>query len=505
MTLCVPDRRQLDCLTIKLTIDFIEYLFKISICHARIRAYTLVMTDQKDTQMRTPNRYRMDRRDYAWYRMDSTKNLMVINSIMMLSGALDFERLKSTIESRLPNYEKFTQKVETVRGTPYWVSDDQFHIDNHISLIQVDTPLGKDSIQEYMSTHAPKTLDGGRPLWHMSVIDKIEGGGFAIVFRLHHCITDGLGLMHVLKHLTDDHEAHGISPALHWHPKHLEKVGSAPLSTMGKVNFLGRVAGQLGRLAVLFKDADTSIKGPLSGDKELVWLPALPIDFVRNIARRLDATINDVWVAAVSGALREYLAARGENVDKRYLRAAVTFNLREKADAWLLGNEFGLVSVELPTNQAEPTKRLKIVNRLMTKIKQSHQPHATMAFLSIVGSLPHLIQKLVLSMFTSKGSVVLTNIEGPAGVRFLAGAKLSDLICWVPQAGTLGVGFALISYAQQIQLGIFVDKALVADASLLGKYTLDAFDALDASTRESVASEDIGQPLTDVIPGIPVA
>jgi hypothetical protein len=85
--------------------------------------------------------------------------------------------------------------------------------------------------------------------------------------------------------------------------------------------------------------------------------------------------------------------------------------------------------------------------------------------------------------------VVLTNIEGPASRRYLAGSRLTDLICWVPQAGKLGVGLAFISYAGQIQLALFVDTDLVPDPDRLMQLTYDAFEELELATQDAEAPQ----------------
>jgi hypothetical protein len=156
------------------------------------------------------------------------------------------------------------------------------------------------------------------------------------------------------------------------------------------------------------------------------------------------------------------------------------------------------VAVDLPTNEDNPTERLRQSSIRMTAIKRSHQPRATMAFLSIAGCLPTALQHFALNLFTSKGSVVLTNIEGPASRRYLAGSRLTDLICWVPQAGKLGVGLAFISYAGQIQLALFVDTDLVSDPDRLMQLTYDAFEELERATQDVEAP----QPAEPALPGM---
>ncbi|RFP19361.1 MULTISPECIES: wax ester/triacylglycerol synthase family O-acyltransferase [unclassified Duganella] len=424
----------------------------------------------------------MTRRDYAWHRMDTDKNLMVINSILLFEGAVDMERLISTIGLRLPNYPRFTQKVVQRRGRPHWVEDDQFNIAQHIKLEQMSQEVSREELQGHMTRIAHLPLERDRPMWHMTVLDRVNGG-HAIVFRVHHCITDGLGLVHVLNHLTDDNGVHGRTPSPVGHPHRATVAQNAVCSAVVRgVSWL-KIAFHVARLSVLWPDAPSQFKASMTGTKQLVWLPPLEMDRVRAMSKRMGVTLNDVWVAAVSGALRNYLGERGQRPDGRALRAAVTFNLREKANAFQLGNEFGLVAVDLPTNMDDPCARLRQSSERMTAIKRSHQPRATMAFLSIAGCLPTALQHFALNLFTSKGSVVLTNIEGPGSRRYLAGSRMTDLICWVPQAGKLGVGLAFISYAGQIQLALFVDTDLVPDPERLMTLTYDAFEELELATR----------------------
>lgn len=425
---------------------------------------------------------RMTWRDFAWYRMDFQKNLMVINSILLFEGPVDIERLISTIEHRLPNYPRFTQKVGTRFGLPYWVEDQQFDIRKHIELESFDHEVTREELQSYMATIARVPLDSSRPLWHMHVIDRVQGG-HAIVFRVHHSITDGLGLVHVLNHLTDDSDTQGKTPSKVGHPLIAQPTPPSVCSYVNKVMRWLKIGFHVGRLSVQPSDERTQLKAPMSGEKKLVWLPPMAMDQVRATSKRVGITLNDLWVGAVSGALRRYLAERGERVDNKALRAAVTFNLREKANAYQLGNEFGLVAVDLPTNHDDPNVRLSESSRRMTAVKRSQQPRATMVFLSIVAFFPALLQRFALNLFTSKGSAVLTNIEGPSRARYLAGSRLSDLICWVPQTGKIGIGLSFISYAGQIQMALFVDTKLVDDPDRLMELTRDEFDVLDKATR----------------------
>lgn len=436
----------------------------------------------QETTPQPPAESKMTHRDFAWHRMDTDKNLMVINSILMFEGPLNVERLVATIAHRLPNYPRFTQKVVTRLGRPRWVEDTDFDIFSHIQHETMGAQVNDSELRQRLTEMAHVPLAKDRPLWHMTVIDQV-GTGYAIVFRVHHCITDGLGLIHVLNHLTDDNDSHGKVPATADHPHRARVTPQTVCSRLAQFVSWVKIAAHVTRLSLLWPDARTRLKGRLTGAKQLVWLPPLELERVRMVSKRMGVTLNDIWVAAVSGALRQYLRESGEQFDGRPLRAAVTFNLREKTNAFQLGNEFGLVALDLPTNVHGPRQRLVEASRRMNAIKRSHQPRATMAFLSIAGCLPRPLQHFALNLFTSKGSVVLTNIEGPGRSRYLAGSKMTDLICWVPQTGLLGVGFAFISYAGQIQLALSVDTDLVRSPERLMALTYEAFARIDQETR----------------------
>lgn len=485
-------------------IDWDDYLCRVHMAglnryalRPRSAAGTAAASAPAAPQPAAPSAAPMTRRDYAWHRMDRDNNVMVINSILLFEGPLDMERLVATIALRLPNYPRFTQKVESRRGRPHWVEDEQFNIAAHIKLDRMEQDVSEAALQGHLTRLAHQPLEGGRPLWHMTVLDRVNGG-HAIVFRVHHCITDGLGLVHVLNHLTDDNGLHCRTPSSAGHPHSASVVQNAVCSAVGRGITNLKIAFHVTRLSMLWPDARTPLKNPMHGEKQLVWMPPLQMERVHAMSKRMGVTLNDAWVAAVSGALRTYLEQRGQRVDGRALRAAVTFNLREKANAFQLGNEFGLVAVDLPTNIGDPVARLRHASARMTAIKRSHQPRATMAFLSIAGFLPAPLQRFALNLFTSKGSVVLTNIEGPGGRRYLAGSRMTDLICWVPQAGKLGVGLAFISYAGQIQLALFVDKEQIPDPEHLMALTYAAFDELEAATRQLVPLPDDAAALAEL-------
>ena len=239
---------------------------------------------------------------------------------------------------------------------------------------------------------------------------------------------------------------------------------------------------------------------PLSGRKRFAWAAApLELEQLRALAKRSgDATINDLFLAAVSAALRRYFTLEkgggdesGKKKKKRgrgdRVRAFVTFSLRDEKNlpATRLGNEFGLVAVDLPTHSGCPLKRLEESNRSMTRLKGTREPHGVAALLSLAGLAPgRAVQGYFLREFTKKGSIVLSNVRGPPAAekgrsRTLAGASVLDVVVFVPQTGDLGASFGLFSFDGKVQLSLAADESLVRDPRRLIGLLWEAFEELE--------------------------
>src|SRR5262249_34417873 len=162
----------------------------------------------------------------------------------------------------------------------------------------------------------------------------------------------------------------------------------------------------------------------------------------------------DVLLACVAGALRAYLAEKGDDVHGVMLRALVPVNLRPLEKAYRLGNQFGLVFLDLPIGIENPVERLYAVRANMRALKQSYQPRPALGVLAAMGSGPKVLQETLLSMLARNGTAVMTNVPGPQTPLYLAGGRIDDLMFWVPQSGNIGLGVSIISYNGGVQFGV---------------------------------------------------
>jgi diacylglycerol O-acyltransferase len=167
-----------------------------------------------------------------------------------------------------------------------------------------------------------------------------------------------------------------------------------------------------------------------------------------------------VLLACVAGAIGGYLRAQGDDTQGQEIRAMVPVNLREQADDGQLGNRFGLVPLVLPIGLENPIERVYAVRERMNALKGSLQPLLTFGLLSVAGLLVKPAQDALLGLFGRKTTAVMTNVPGPAARLSLCGATLEQLMFWVPQTGTVGLGVSILSYGGGVQFGVIADSAL---------------------------------------------
>jgi WS/DGAT/MGAT family acyltransferase len=441
--------------------------------------------------------------DAAWLHMESPTNLMLISGVMSFYEKLDFNELKELIEDRLLPFERFRQKVaiSAVPGMgPRWVDDPHFNLRSHLQRTALPDPGGQQELQEMVSTIMSTPLDYSKPLWQFQYIENYRGGS-AVVARFHHCIADGIALVKVLLSLTDDSPKG--SPKTRrtrrrrkplaggfWLPEVVNEtvysVGritsrmvDKTLETLTDPSWAAQMVaegakgtGILARLATMPADPETIFKGELTTAKRVAWSEVMPLADVKAYSKSVDATINDVLLAGVTGAIRRYMLGRKADVDDLNIRAVVPVNLRPESDIIKLGNKFGLVFLALPIGVADRGERLIELKKRMDKIKKSSEPWVIYAILNAVGLTGPTVESVALQLFGSKATAVMTNVPGPREEIYLAGKAMRSMMFWVPQSARLGLGVSILSYAGQVRLGVATDSGLVPDPGSI----IDAFE-----------------------------
>lgn len=146
--------------------------------------------------------------DSSWWHMEEPTNQMAITAVLVLDAPLNEDRLRELLVRRLLVHDRFHQRVvdpPSGLGRPRWVEMEGFRLDDHLRTERLPEPRGKGELQTLVGREMSTPLDPKRPLWRMVHVEGYRGGS-ALVARVHHCIADGLALIHLLLNL-DDTEA----------------------------------------------------------------------------------------------------------------------------------------------------------------------------------------------------------------------------------------------------------------------------------------------------------
>lgn len=459
-------------------------------------------------------RKKMTYADHAWLRMDQPDNLMIITGMMTFDAPLELERLKEQVHQMVQRFRRFRQRMRPSRlpfRRPYWADDPNFNLDAHLQPISLPEPADKHVLEELISLLMSHPLEYDRPLWMFYLVENYLGGS-ALIGRMHHSMADGIALMQVLLSMTEttpptDAEADAGTPGAgqaggllprtaqaaavdknSWALEDLLDEGRKLLADRDHARLRARqglkFAAAVGRLALRWPDPPSLFKGPLSTDKRATWSEPFDLAQVKQLGKGLHATVNDVLLATLAGALGRYLDGVDAGADLQKIRGIIPVNLRPLELDEDLGNKFGLVFLSLPIGEADPLERLRRVKRYMDELKSSVEPAATYAILNALGAVPETVEDLATRFFDTKGTAVITNVPGPQIPLYLAGARINTVMAWVPQSSRISLGVSIISYNGQVWLGVATDEGLVPDPeTIVANFQLE-FEALQAYTPE---------------------
>jgi WS/DGAT/MGAT family acyltransferase len=347
-----------------------------------------------------------------------------------------------------------------------------------------------------------------RSPWQFHVVDGPTGGS-TVVARLHHCIADGIALASVLLSLTDDADSgdneEGTPPTTsHTSPRRPGIVArvddgatdvaavtgiavgatTQPLRRAWNTAVLGVGLVATG-LRILFaaRDPRTRLHVRLGTRKGASWTEPIELDRLKAIGRAYGATLNDVLLAVTAGALRRHLLAHGERPHD--LRIFMPVNLRPAGQPvpTSLGNRFGLIFMSLPISLDDAEQRVRAVHARTQRLKAGRQAAATFAILTIIGALPVWGHRLAARLLGAKSSAVVTNVPGPREAVTLAGARVDRLMFWVPQAGSVGLGVSILSYAGTVTVGIAADRNVINDPAELAQEVAAEISELEKGFR----------------------
>jgi WS/DGAT/MGAT family acyltransferase len=399
---------------------------------------------------------------------------MQVAAVLVLdpAPAVDLAAVREAISRRLPAVPRLRQclvRAPFGAGRPVWVDDPDFDICTQVNAVDCPAPGDEAALLGIVADTMARSLPRNRPLWSATMVGSLSGGRAALVVTLHHVLADGIGGLAVLARLVDGAPATPDTVFPRPSPSRRALLLDA-LVTRGRA--LGQIplhARQLrGAIAELTTGGvagppRSSMNQPIGAHRTLAVARA-DLASVQRVAHAHGATVNDVVLTAVTGALHAVLGHRGESVDRFVISVPVA--ARRTATAGHLGNEVGVMTVPV-TVAGDVNQRLAAIART-TRNRRPVTPSMSVALL---GPLFRTLAGLGLfRWFVDRQHLVttmVTNLRGPdVRLSFLA-APITEVIPVSPITGNVTVAFAVLSYAGTLTITVIADPQRCPDLRLL--------------------------------------
>jgi WS/DGAT/MGAT family acyltransferase len=418
------------------------------------------------------------------------------------AGRLRVDDLHAHVASRLHLIARFRQRIRRVPldlTRPVWVDDTHLDLTRHLRTATLPAPGGPEELRRFVAGLLGRPLDPAHPLWDLWAIDGADGGDVYVVLRAHHALADGLSLLRAAIALLDleEHPAPGPTPPP-WHPAEapdpvtmlagaLVDRGAAQVRLAAGLAREAldprRVAGvAAGMLGALRSPPRTAAVLPLTGRvgtrRDFVWA-SLPFGPLHDLAHRRGVTLNDVVLAAVTGALRRVLGADAAgDLAGRPPRVLVPMGDTAGSGG---GNVFSFVVTDLPVHLDDPAAVVARIHDDMEARKSSGQSAEVLSLFSVVDVLPvPVLRRLGPEVLARQPFVNLavTNLPGSELPLHLLGSRLRELHPIVTGVGNIACIVGVLSYLDDLGVGITVDPDVVPDPERLLAALRDETDAL---------------------------
>lgn len=412
--------------------------------------------------------------DAARLWMGTGDNPMVVTAVLPLDGPLDEATLRRLLRDRLLVHDRFRARIDLPHlpwNPPRWREDPDFSLDRHAARVALRPGSTEADLARAVSNLASLPLPLEHPPWRAWLLDGV-GPGPVLVVRVHHAIADGRALLGVLFAVCD--EGDGALP-----PPEAPAPARASLPPPAE---LLHGAASLGRLLLQRPDAAGLLAGHLGPRKRVAWSAPVALEPVRRAAHAADAHVNDVILAALTGALRRVLGPSAPAV----LHALVPVALpRLPGD---FGNRFVSVFVELPLHAAEPPARLRLVRDDARRARASAGLSLGRVLVGVLGTLGGVAHQAGVRLLSRRASVVASNVAGPPVVLHLGGRALTALRVAAPSPGDIPLSVSVASYAGQLSLTVLADAHLGVPPAALARLFVDELAALVSPLAPAGAS-----------------
>lgn len=422
---------------------------------------------------------------------------------------------------QIPRYRQLAQPVPLHLGRPVWVDAPEFDMKRHVGRVDL-TGHGHDALRAELEQFISVRLDRTIPLWQILVIGEVEDDRWAIAWKIHHSMVDGVSGTELLTILFDTETAPVRSSEGQWSPRRgvsRPRVFTASVAEL--VGGLGRTAAGLrpasvkkvGRLTkayagmarqTIVPDRSSPLVGKIGPDRSYDFC-AVPFEDVKAIRSALGGTVNDVVLTMVLRGFRTLLAARGLAANGKHLQVMVPVALRDRdAEGRPLGDgtmetKASALLARLPLDVDDPVERLRIVGSRLSALKDTSQAEALTAVNEVTALLPGTVTSVVVRGMSKRPQrslhTTVTNVHGPTMPLYVLGRKIHLIGNYAPPF-PIGARSSVTVYSYQGQLvfGVTGDKDSLPDVDLICEGVRETAAQLLSAAETHSAQADAKSP-----------
>jgi WS/DGAT/MGAT family acyltransferase len=410
-----------------------------------------------------------------------------ITAIGLFDKAPDWERLVARLEQAVVNVPRLGQRVVTTPfglGPPRWVTDTQFDLSYHLRRVEAPEPRDLSAVLAIAQPIAMAAFDRERPLWEFTIVEGLADGRAALIQKIHHSLTDGVGGVELALALLDDRPDVPLDrppAAHHGRPGELpgsvellvrafteqlggavRLVGSLPSTALRVVPHLGEIVPSTWRLLKPIAAPASSVLHGRSLTRRLGVLE-VPVEDLRRAGKVAGGSINDAYLAAVVGGLSRYHTHHAVNLEQ--IRITMPINLRGDDDDFV-GNRFTPARFSAPGDIEDPVERMKVIGGLARAWQSEPAIEFSDGLAAALDLLPVPVTAAVFRAMLANVDMVCSNVPGIPMRSWIAGAELIREYPFAPASGA-ALSVTMMSHGDTACIGVACDVAAVDDPALL--------------------------------------
>jgi len=431
-----------------------------------------------------------------------------ITTVMLLDRAPDRDRFTRRMDRASRVVPRLRQRVvghPMSIAPPRWDIDPNFDLQYHLRWIRA---VGEGTTREVFDIAQPIAMQGfdrARPLWEFTVIEGLADGKAALVAKIHHSITDGVGGMKIQMEMLDlerdpdprpedDLPDAPVAADITERQRWLDAVGyetrrqtelaqsrfSRGISAIKRLTEdpvgLGvdavHTAGSLGRML----RPTTEPMSPLMVDRSLSVhfdVIQLPLRELKAASKVVSGRLNDAFVAGVVGGFRRYHQHHGHNLAGS-LRMGMPINVRNDATARKAGNQFVPMRFAVPIDIDDPVVSMNAVRELVAKERAEPALALSDPLANLINRLPATATTSLFGSMLRGVDFITSNVPGAPIPVYLGGARLESQIAFGPMSGA-AANIVLLSYCEDVNIGVNTDPAAIPDPDVFLGFLTDSF------------------------------